>query len=224
MNRSAEEVAQAAVFFPVIGFILGAILVLVNTMLQPFATAGLLSVVLVTTLAVLTRGFHLDGLADTFDGLGAGGERQRILGIMADSHTGVFGVLAVVLAVLLKVYAIEGMGNERWRALLAAPVLGRWAMVLLAHRATAAKPGLGWTLIAHITMRHFLFATVITLVLTAGIDQVIGLVMMAWVAVFTTGWKRYFHRRLGGVTGDTFGAVGELSETSVLVFLALATR
>jgi adenosylcobinamide-GDP ribazoletransferase len=224
MNRSDEEVAQAAVFFPVIGFILGAILVLVNTMLQPFATAGLLSVVLVTTLAVLTRGFHLDGLADTFDGLGAGGDRQRILDIMSDSHTGVFGVLAVVLAVLLKVYAIEGMGNERWRGLLAAPVLGRWAMVLLAHRATAAKPGLGWTLIAHITMRQFLFATVITLVLAAGIDQVIGLVMMAWVAVFTTGWKRYFHRRLGGVTGDTFGAVGELSETSVLVFLALATR
>jgi adenosylcobinamide-GDP ribazoletransferase len=223
-NHSAEEVGQAAIFFPLIGFILGLILVVVNSVLQPFATAGLLSVVLVTILAVLTRGFHLDGLADTFDGLGAGGDRERVLSIMDDSHTGAFGALAIVLVIFFKVYAIEGMGNERWRALLAAPVLGRWAMVLLAHRATAARQGLGWTLIAHMTMKHFLFATVITLVLAAGIHQAVGLVMMAWVGLFTMGWKRYFHHRLGGVTGDTFGAVGELSETSVLVLLALAAR
>jgi cobalamin synthase len=72
--------------------------------------------------------------------------------------------------------------------------------------------------------KHFLFATVATLVLVAGIQQALGIAMMVWVAVFATGWKRYFHRRLGGLTGDTFGAVGELSETSVLVFLALVSK
>jgi cobalamin synthase len=48
--------------------------------------------------------------------------------------------------------------------------------------------------------------------------------MMAWVAIFTMAWKSYFHRRLGGVTGDTFGAVGEMSEASVLVALALVQQ
>ncbi len=72
--------------------------------------------------------------------------------------------------------------------------------------------------------KHFLFATIASVILVAGVLQVAGLVMMIWVAVFTMAWKLYLHRRLGGVTGDTFGAVGELSEASVLFFLALAPR
>jgi adenosylcobinamide-GDP ribazoletransferase len=80
---------------------------------------------------LLTRGLHLDGLGDTFDGLGAGGDRERMLRIMDDSHTGAFGLIAIVLLLFSKIHAIESMDNERWRALLAAPILGRWAMVLL---------------------------------------------------------------------------------------------
>jgi len=69
--------------------------------------------------------------------------------------------------------------------------------------------------------KQFLVATVLTLFLVASIFRWNGIVMMAWVAIFTTASKSYFHRRLGGVTGDTFGAVGELSETSVMVLLTL---
>ena len=94
-------------------------------------------------------------------------------------------------------------------------------MVLLAYRSKAAKAGLGSNLIEHLQTKHFLLATLVTLLLVAAIWRRNGIVMMAWVAVFTTASKSYFHRRLGGVTGDTFGAVGELSETSVMVLLAL---
>jgi adenosylcobinamide-GDP ribazoletransferase len=224
MERSADEVGQGAIFFPVIGLLLGCILVLVNWLLRPFASAGLSSVVLVTVLALLTRGLHLDGLADTFDGLGAGGDRERVLRVMDDSHTGVFGLIAVVLVIFFKVHAIESMGDDRWRGLLSAPVVSRWAMVLLAHRSKPAKDGLGSMWIGHMEPTHFLLATVAALVLVAGLQQVVGLIMMTWVALFTMGWKRYFHRRLGGVTGDTFGAVGEMSEASVLVLLALGSK
>ena len=197
---------------------------LVNWLLRPFATAGLLSVVLVAVLAFLTRGLHLDGLADTFDGLGAGGDRERILRVMDDSRTGAFGLIAVVLVIFFKVHAVETISDDRWRALLSAPVLSRWAMVLLARGSKAAKQGLGSVWIGHIEPNHFLFATVAALVLVAAIQQIVGVIMMIWVAIFTLGWKRYFDRRLGGVTGDTFGAVGELSETSVLFLLALAPK
>jgi adenosylcobinamide-GDP ribazoletransferase len=224
MERSAEEVGQAAIFFPVIGLFLGLCLVLVNWLLRPFATAGLASVALVALLVLLTRGLHLDGLADTFDGLGAGGDRERVLRVMDDSHTGVFGLVAVISVILFKVHAIESMGDDRWRALLSAPLLSRWAMILLAHGSKPAKDGLGSIWMSHIESKHFLLATVATLVLIAGIHQAVGIAMMLWVAVFATGWKRYFHRRLGGLTGDTFGAVGELSEASVLVLLALAPK
>jgi len=224
MDRSADEVGRSTIFFPVIGLLLGLILVLVNVLLEPFASPGLSSVALVTILALLTRGLHLDGLGDTFDGLGAGGDRDRILRVMDDSHTGAFGVIAIVLLLFFKIHAIESLDNERWRALLAAPILGRWAMVLLGYRSQAAKPGLGSTLMDHLEKKHIVFATLFTLLLVAAILHGAGIAMMIWVAIFVLASKNYFHRRLGGVTGDTFGAVGELSETSVLVILALGTR
>jgi len=223
-DRFANEVGPSAVFFPVIGFLLGLILVLVNFLLAPFTSPGLSSVAVVTMLAWLTRGLHLDGVGDTFDGLGAGGDRERMLGIMDDSHTGAFGLIAIVLLLFFKIYAIESMDNERCRALLAAPILGRWAMVLLGYRSRAAKPGLGSMLIDHLETKHVFFATFITLILVAAILHGAGIAIIIWIAIFAFASKQYFHRRLGGVTGDTFGAVGELSETSVLVILALGAR
>jgi adenosylcobinamide-GDP ribazoletransferase len=221
MEHSPDAVGRSAIFFPVIGLMLGSILALVNFLLEPFASAGLLSVILVSILAFVTRGLHLDGVGDTFDGLGAGGDRDRVLSIMDDSHTGVFGLIAIVLVLFLKIHALESMDVDRWRALLAAPILGRWAMVLLGYRSKAGKDGLGSNLIDHLTTQHLLLATFLTLLLVAAILRGSGIVMMAWVAVFTIASKHYFNRRLGGVTGDTFGAVGELSETSVMVLLAL---
>ena len=224
MEYSTHEVGAAAAFFPVIGLLLGFILVLVNVALEPFASAVLSSIALVAVLALLTRGLHLDGVGDTFDGLGAGGDRERVLNVMKDSHTGAFGLIAIVLLLFFKIHAIESIEWERWRVLLVAPVLGRWAMVLLGYRSQAAQSGLGSTLVAQLKSKHFVVATLITVVLLAAILRGVGMVMMLWVAVFTLAVKKFFHRRLGGVTGDTFGAVGELSETSVLVFLALGAR
>ncbi len=222
--RWTDEVGRAAIFFPIIGLLLGATLIAANWLLASIATSELSSVALVALLALLTRGLHLDGLGDTFDGLGAGGDRERVLRVMDDSHIGAFGVMAIVLVLFLKIHALASMDVDRWRALLFAPVLSRWAMLLLGYRSKAAKAGLGSILIDHLKTKHFLFATFITLLLVATVLRGTGIAMMAWVAVFTLVSKRYFHRRLGGLTGDTFGAVGELNETSVMVFLALGAR
>jgi adenosylcobinamide-GDP ribazoletransferase len=221
MGYTDADLGRSAIFFPVVGLILGGLLVVVNFLLEPFASAGLLSVILVSLLVFLTRGLHLDGVGDTFDGLGAGGDRDHVLQVMDDSHIGVFGVIAIVLVLFLKIHALESLDVDRWRVLWTALILGRWAMVLLAYRSTAIKTGLGSNLINHLQTKHLLVATALTLFLVAAIFRANGIVMMAWVAVFTTASKAYLHRRLGGVTGDTCGAVGELSETSVMVLLAL---
>ena len=211
-------------FFPVIGLLLGAVLGLLDRAMAPVATPGLSGAILVAALAWLTRGLHLDGLGDTFDGLGAGGDRDRILRIMDDSHTGAFGVIAIVLLLLLKVHALESIETGRWRALLAAPVLGRWVMVLLAYRAEPAKTGLAAAFIGQLTGRHVAIATTIAVVAVVSVLGIAGIMLSIAAAIFAFGGRRYLHHRIGGVTGDTCGAVGELTEASVWVCLALVTR
>jgi adenosylcobinamide-GDP ribazoletransferase len=223
-SQPADELARAAIFFPVIGFLLGAVLVIVDFPLKLIASSGLSAVVLVSLLAWLTGGLHLDGLSDTFDALGAGGDRQRMLRIMDDSHVGAFGLIALVLLLFFKIQAIQSIDTDRWRALLAAPVLGRWAMLLLGYRSLAAKPGLGSVFIDRLETKYLLWASLLTLIFILVVLRGTGIALMVGTAVVAFVSKAYFHRRLGGVTGDTLGALSELSEASVLVFLALGAR
>ena len=222
--RSPEEIGSSAIFFPVVGLLLGVALALLDFFLERFASPGLAAVLVVALLAWLTRGLHLDGLGDTFDGLGAGGERERVLRIMDDSHSGAVGLIAIVLVLLLKIHALESIETGRWRALLTAPLLARWAMVLLAYRSQSAKPGLGAAFLEHLNGKHVLIATVVTFIAAGALLGGTAIALVVWVALLSFVSKHYFHRRLGGVTGDTFGALGEVGEASVLVFLALGHR
>jgi adenosylcobinamide-GDP ribazoletransferase len=223
-NLAFVDWGWAAIFFPIIGLLLGTVLVLSDFPLRLLASPGLCAAVLVAILAFLTRGLHLDGLSDTFDGLGAGGDRDRILNVMDDSHVGAFGMIAVLLVIILKIEAIQSTDADRWRVLLAAPILSRWAMVLLGYRSLSAKPGLGSSFVNHLRNEHVAVATIISIVLVAAILRAAGIALIVLTGLFTLAIRIYFHRRLGGITGDIFGAVSELTETFALVFLALGAR
>jgi adenosylcobinamide-GDP ribazoletransferase len=203
---------------------LGLLLVLSDRLLEPHLPSEILSLVLVTLLILMTRGLHLDGLGDTFDGLGAKGGRENALKAMADSRTGIFGLLAVVVVIAFKLRAVELITEERWQALLLAPLLGRWAMVVLAYGSESAREGLGQMMVQHVGGWNLFFATAITLISVSALSGRTGLWIALWISLLTAGSRSYFHRRLGGLTGDTFGAVGELSETLALVFFAVVQR
>ncbi|MBI3303124.1 MAG: adenosylcobinamide-GDP ribazoletransferase, partial [Deltaproteobacteria bacterium] len=100
---SEATLGRAGAFFPLVGLLLGAAVWGLDRGLRPFFPAALSSVLLVAALAVLSRGFHLDGLADSADGLLGSRERQRSLAIMKDSTIGTFGALALIVILLLKV-------------------------------------------------------------------------------------------------------------------------
>ena len=97
-------------------------------------------------------------------------------------------------------------------------------MVLLAYRATAARDGLGALMVAQLDARHLAAATSISAIVVAATAPVFGLLVMGAVALLTIALKSYFHRRLGGITGDICGATEELCETSVLVLCACGLR
>lgn len=220
VTATPEEIGRSTLFFPLVGFFLGLILVLCNQLIEPYLASEILSVVLVSLLILMTRALHLDGLGDTFDGLGAKGGRENALKAMRDSHIGVFGLLAVLIVVALKVCAIEVMEETRAQGLLLAPVFGRWAMVVLAYRSVSAREGLGQIMVENVRGRHLLLATAVTLVPVFAFSGIVGLWIVIGILLFTFFSRFYLHRRLGGVTGDTFGAVGELTETFALVAFA----
>jgi adenosylcobinamide-GDP ribazoletransferase len=218
LTSTPEEIGKSAALFPLVGFCLGLVLVFFSRLLHPYLDSTFLGITLVALMILLTRAFHLDGVGDTFDGLGAGGGPQEALRAMDDSRVGVFGLVAVVVVLAFKFHALAVLGD--WRGLLLAPVLGRWAMVVLAYDSKAAHAGLGQIMVENVRGWHLFWATLLTLVLIVIFAPRVGLWSALWVSLLTLLSKNYLRRRLGGVTGDTFGAVGELSETLALVIFA----
>jgi adenosylcobinamide-GDP ribazoletransferase len=220
---SETVLGRAGAFFPLVGLLLGAAVWGLDRGLRPLLPAALSSVVLVATLAVLSRGFHLDGLADSADGLLGSGERQRSLEIMQDSAIGTFGALALIAVLLIKVRSLDLLqGGYRGAALLLGPMLSRWACVVMAYASRPARAeGLGAMFVKGTQFREFGLASVFALALVFSLMEILGLVVFVPLAGLIVGFTLYCNHRLGGVTGDTLGALGELVETAVLCLFVL---
>lgn len=216
-----EHYSRGIVMFPLIGVVLGGLTGLVFMALQPWCGTPLATLFAVLTLALLTGGFHLDGLADTCDGIFSARRRERMLEIMRDSRLGTHGGLALIFVLLAKVLVVSELalrGTPMLAALAAACVAGRGSAVLLMYRHRYAREeGLGNVFIGKVTGRQ----TCVTLGLAAILAAVLlpgmrGVAAMAvtMVAIFILG--QLLKRTLGGQTGDTLGAAIELGE---LIFL-----
>jgi adenosylcobinamide-GDP ribazoletransferase len=217
---------RAGTFFPVVGLLLGAVVWGCDRGLRLLFPAALSSIFVVATLAVLSRGLHLDGLADSADGLLGSRERQRSLEIMKESAIGTFGALALIGVVLLKVRTLDFLqGGYRELALLVGPMLSRWSYVVMAYSSRPARTeGLGMMFVRGTQFREFGLASVFSLVVVFALMEVLGLVVFLPLAILILGFTLYCNRRLGGVTGDTLGALGEMVETAVLcLFVVLQT-
>ncbi|MDD7968185.1 adenosylcobinamide-GDP ribazoletransferase [Actinomycetospora lemnae] len=227
IDRPAARVALAVV--PLVGVVLGAMLGAVAAGLVAAGAPGLLGGLVAVGLgAAATRGLHLDGLADLADGLGSHGDAARTLAIMKDPGVGAFAVVWLVVVLGVQAAAFGALAE---RGLLVAVVggalalgLGRAAFAWVARRGVpAASPdGLG-ALVAG--TQPAWVAPVWAVVLGASAFPVLGrrvavaAVLAAVVVVLVAAHAR---RRLGGVSGDVFGACAELAVTAGLVVLATA--
>ena len=185
---------------------------------------------LVAVMIVVTRGLHLDGLMDVFDGVFGGFTPERRLEIMRDSRVGAFGVTGAIAVLLLKYGALVSLlmlpqPGKEW-ALFLFPALSRWTMVVLLGAFPYVRTqglgspfhGTGIKIATTIAGISALAASVL-LGGFAGLGLFFGVTVVAWLM----GWA--IAKTLGGLTGDAYGATNEIIETVVLIVAtALATQ
>ncbi|WP_217145539.1 adenosylcobinamide-GDP ribazoletransferase [Streptomyces sp. AC627_RSS907] len=232
VTRWDREAARAGMLCaPLVGPVVGVAAAAAGILLL-FLGAGspLAAVATVAVPAVLTRGLHLDGLADTADGLGSGKPAEDALRIMKQSDIGPFGVLGIVFVLLAQVAALAQAYEGSWaRGALAAVVsatAARLALTLAARSGVpAARPeGLGAAVAGAVPVRAAVGVAAAVTVAAAAAGALLGpydavrtaLAVPVAVAAAELLLRRCVHR-FGGVTGDVFGGVAETAATAALV-------
>lgn len=213
------NLARAARFFPIVGLIVGLVSAAVfgsgSLIGLPPLFAGL-AAILVSVL--ITGGLHEDGLADSADGFGAGGAKEKILAIMADSRSGSFGVLALILSVGLRAAALAALGpGPGAAALIAAHVFGRGLLPLVMAREPLARSGglaaaAGRPSDAQAAIAFAVAALFVMLELGLA-DGAIAMLIAIGLAMLLL---RHARRRIGGYNGDLLGAIEQISEIVIL--------
>ena len=223
----SNRFGRAGVFFPLIGVLLGAIAWGVDTVLQSFISSlFIVSVVVVGLLAVLSRGLQLEGVVRSTVGLFSRAGRSQRLARMQERTLHTSGVIVLLALLTLKILALASLSSGyRAAALLLAPMLGRWACVVMAYSSRPARTeGLGAFFVNGVEFREFGVASVMTLGVVFTLVEVSGLLLFLGLAGIIICWLLYCNQRLDGVTGDTIGALGEIVETvSVCMFSVLET-
>lgn len=202
-------------FFPVVGLLIGAAISLADWGLGLLFPIGATSVVTVILLIAASGGLHIDGLADTADGLFSSRPRERALEIMRDSRTGPMGVAAVVALVLLKAALLTSIaGPWRWWVLVMMPLAGRCALLVHMALLPYVRPEGGLAGIFHRnrSQGHALWALAALLAAGFLLGRLPGLIAGAVSFLAALLLAAYFFRRIGGLTGDTLGAACELAE------------
>ena len=220
-----ETLGQTVAWFPLVGLLLGSILFLSTCLFKLFFPSAICAALVLLIHFIVTGGFHLDGVADTADGLMSGkSEREKVFSIMKDSFLGSMGATALVLLLLLKYSALTVIISKAPLTLIIFPILGRYAIVQLTFSSTYARAegGLGAIFTNHCSQREWFLASIISLISGLLFAGFAGLLSCFAIALYVVIIHYAAKRRLGGVTGDILGYVCESGEALALLILAAA--
>ena len=217
---SDRDLGRSVFWFPAVGAVVGTLSGAIYWALAGPLGAHLAAVLAVAAGAAVTGCLHEDGLADTADALG-GSSPARRLEIMKDSRLGAFGVSALVLSLLVRVFAVSSLAPiDGLVALLVAHMLGRtMAVAAMAAVPAAASTGLGHSYTAHLPRAWVTVSVVVSsaVAVSLGLTGAVALAAAAAAAVLVglIAWRAF-----GGVTGDVLGAAEQVAEMAVLVVAA----
>jgi adenosylcobinamide-GDP ribazoletransferase len=218
-----EAVRNSMISFPVAGLLIGLFALLVNLMVSWAYPVMISSVLVILFYALITGGLHLDGLADTFDGIASARPREKILEIMKDSRIGTMGVLSLIFVIVLKILFLSNVpASTRTLTILLLPVLSRWSMLIPIYYVRYARSeGLGGSFSKAINKRAFIISTLITLFISVFLLRFSGIILMAVTALSTALISFLINKKIDGFTGDTLGATCELNEVVILALMGM---
>ena len=246
-----EKLGKSMKYFPVVGIIVGFILlffcIIFNFILKNIsysAVLPLMIIVVILTDLITTGALHLDGLADTFDGIFSYRSKHKMLEIMKDSRLGSNGALALILYFLLKFILLFSLTIESREgaiyAIMTYPVVARFCSVVSCASSPYARgSGMGKTFVDNTKTCGLIVATVITLLYTVGMVFIpfifftnyslsiqfiiqtilIIVIIVALSALFAYAFSKLIERKIGGITGDTLGALLEISSLLYIVLI-----
>jgi adenosylcobinamide-GDP ribazoletransferase len=200
---------------PLVGLLLGFVLVVVNRAIESYLASEVLAVVLLTILIIATGGWHLVGLQKTFSA-----SRRENSAANSAERWALYGVLAVLLVLLFKSHSIEVIGESRTLSVLLTPLLARWSVVLFLFGSTPLAVDAGARIVESVRSWHVIAASVATL----GFALFIGSTQALWVALslslLALFARSYVHHRQGGVSLAHCGALIEVGEALSLTLFA----
>jgi len=215
-----NTLARAAKFFPLVGLVVGVGDAGVYRLLSPRLPPAIVALLIVLFSTLVTGGLHEDGLADAVDGFGGGWNRQQILEIMKDSRVGSYGALALVFSVVARVMLLSFLPVGNFvQYVISAEILCRWIMLPLGISLPSVRESAsqGARLAGKISTLSLAVGTLTALCMVGFLLRI----SMVWPFAATlavasvSGW--YYKRRIGGISGDCFGASSQLTLVAVYV-------
>jgi adenosylcobinamide-GDP ribazoletransferase len=218
MTFEADSLSRAVKFFPLVGLVVGSGVVLLQMVLTPHLNRPLVALILLVYLVLVTGCFHEDGLADTADAFGGGWNRDQILLIMRDSRIGSYGGTALALSLLARYLLLASLPLEHFAAyVISAHVLCRWSSLPLSYFLPPAREqdGQGARIAKLTSLTSLIFGSVCCFAVVgfALRKAAVAPLVVTMLTIGLSGWV--YWRKLGGVTGDCFGATNQLTEIAV---------
>ena len=222
-HKEEISIQRSAVWFPLVGFVIGISSGLIFIGLNELIPAAPSAALTLIFWILVTGGFHQDGLADTFDGLVGGWNPEDRLRILKDSRHGTYGVLSIVLQLIIQFALLSTLKSQiALLALVTAHTLSR--LVPIYFMLTPAAPsheGMGATYVRTVKKIHVLFATLLTFSLLAPLIGLHLLVIGTIVGIVSLFFLLYVRKKIGGVVGDVLGASEQIAESFILLYFVI---
>lgn len=213
-----SALSRSAKFFPLVGLAIGAAAAMLHRLLVPHLPLDIVALLIVLFSVLATGGLHEDGLGDAADAFGGGWNREQVLEILKDSRVGSYGAVAIVFSLAARALLLASLPGKIFAGyVIAAHVLCRWTILPLGYFLQAARrqESQGARLARQISGTSVLVGTLFAFGVAAYLLRAEALEPITSVLVVMLLSGLYYQHRLGGITGDCFGASVQLAEIAV---------